>query len=171
MKKNNLFTNIILYNLMIACSLLFSCKSGIPSVGVIKNISAGLTAHYKNLKPEKIYLTMNSEEINHTDIPLGESFLVINEGINGFQERNGKVSVGCALVIKDKQGNKLLNEKDLYELHDVYDKDSINFLRCTVSTGAPMKWEETYEVVVTFWDKYGDGKIENNLSIRCIDIP
>jgi hypothetical protein len=36
---------------------------------------------------------------------------------------------------------------------------------------APMDWEETYAVNVTFWDKNGHGKIENNVSIRAIDMP
>jgi hypothetical protein len=40
-----------------------------------------------------------------------------------------------------------------------------------VSTGKPMQWEEKYDVAVTFWDKFGDGKIENKVTIRSIDIP
>jgi hypothetical protein len=34
-----------------------------------------------------------------------------------------------------------------------------------------MQWEEKYDVAVTFWDKNGNGKIENKVTIRSIDIP
>jgi len=44
-------------------------------------------------------------------------------------------------------------------------------LKCTVSTGESMKWEEKYNVAVNFWDKNGNGKIENKVTIRMIDLP
>jgi hypothetical protein len=116
-------------------------------------------------------LMMNNEVIHHTDIPLGESFMLINDGVKGLTVKNGKVSVGCSLMIKDKAGKTLLNSADLFKGNDILDKDSAGFLRCTVSAGSPMKWEEKYDVTVIFWDKYGTGKIENRVTIRCIDIP
>ena len=114
---------------------------------------------------------MNKEELNHVDIPLGESFDLVNTGIEGHVVKDDAVSLGCSLLIKDKAGTVLLNADDLYKGNDIFKKDSANFLTCTISTGEPMKWEEKYDVTVIFWDKYGDGKIENNFTIRCIDIP
>jgi len=116
-------------------------------------------------------MVMNDEVLNHNDIPMGESFLLVNDQLTGLVAKEGKVSVGASLIISDKTGKVLLKEDDLFRGKDVFHKDSVNYLKCTVPTGKPMEWEEKYDVAVTFWDKYGDGKIENKVTIRCIDIP
>jgi hypothetical protein len=123
------------------------------------------------MEPEKAFLVMNNEVLNHTDIPLGESFLVVNDNIKGLQTKNGKVTVGCSLKISDSQGKVLLEEKDLFAGHDEFDEKDAKMLKCTVNTGKPMQWEEKYDVAVVFWDKNDKGKIENKFSIRCIDMP
>lgn len=156
-----------------AMALLFvSCKGQIGgSAGVKKDLGTGLSSTYKNMEPAKVYLVMNDEVLNHNDIPIGEKFLVINEGVKGLKVKDGKVSVGCALKITDKKGKVLLDEKDLFQGEDLFHKDSASVLRCIVTTGEPMQWEEKYDVHVRFWDKYGDGNIENKVTIRAIDIP
>lgn len=149
---------------------LASCN-GYVAVGVKKDLTTGLVAKYNNLEPENVMLVMNDEVLNHTDIPLGESFILINDRVKGLKEKNGKVSVGCSLTITDKDGKELLNEPDLLKGDaGTFSKD-ITYLKCTVSTGAPMQWEETYAVNVTFWDKNGNGKIENKVNIKAIDMP
>jgi len=114
---------------------------------------------------------MNNEVLNHTDIPLGESFLLVNDGIKGMQVKNVKVTIGCSLQITDSIGKILLSEKDLFAGHDIFDEKDAKMLKCTVSTGESMKWEEKYNVAVNFWDKNGNGKIENKVTIRMIDLP
>ncbi|QEC68423.1 hypothetical protein FRZ67_14330 [Panacibacter ginsenosidivorans] len=149
---------------------LASCSSQV-SAGIKKDLTTGLTAKYNNVEPEKVMLVMNGEVLDHTDIPLGESFILVNDNVKGLKEKDGKVNVGCSLVIKDKNGKELLNEPDLLTGDaGLFNKD-ITYLKCTVNTGAPMQWEETYAVNVTFWDKNGNGKIENNVNIRAIDMP
>jgi hypothetical protein len=159
------------FTLLLMTAAIAACNAQAPVTGVVKDPATGLTSKYNILKPAKLMLMMNNEVIHHTDIPLGESFILINDGVKGLTVKNGKVSVGCSLVIKDKAGKTLLNSADLFKGNDTLDKDSASFLRCTVSTGSPMKWEEKYNVFVIFWDKYGTGKIENRVTIRCIDIP
>lgn len=149
---------------------LSSCNVGVVS-GVHKDFNTGVTTHYKNMEAGKTLLIMNNEVLNHTDIPLGENFILINDEVKGLVEKDGKVSAGCELNIKDKQGNQLLHEADLFKGEDVFLKENATALKCTISTGKPMKWEELYDVTVTFWDKYGTGKLENKFSIRVIDIP
>ena len=158
---------------MIILILVLSACNGQLAVskGIKKDLTTGLTASYSNMEPEKILLVMNDEVINHTDIPLGESFLLVNDKIKGMKVKDGKVSVGCALKITDQKGNILLQEKDLFEGHDLFNEKDASYLKCSVSTGKPMQWEEKYDVAVTFWDKFGDGKIENKVTIRSIDIP
>ncbi len=139
--------------------------------GTIKDKGTGLTAQYQSIIPGKVLLVMNKEILNHTDIPLGESFMLVNQNTKGFVEKNGKVSVGCALLITDVSGKKLLEAADLFKGKDLMAPKDMSYLKCTINTGAPMKWEEKYLVQVTFWDKYGKGKIVNKVTIRIIDIP
>lgn len=147
-----------------------SCNTPV-TVGIKKDFTTGLSSSYNGIEPEKTFLVMNNEVLNHTDIPLGESFLVVNDGIKGMQVKNGKVKVGCSLSITDEQGKVVLNEKDLFDGHDEFEEKNAKMLKCTVSTGQPMQSEENYNVAVTFWDKNGTGKVENKVTIRSIDMP
>jgi len=165
------FTKLALPLSVIGLLLFLSSCTGSVSIGIKKDFSTGLVSDYKNMEPEKVMLVMNDEVLNHTDIPLGESFLLVNDKIKGMKVKDGKVSVGCSLKISDLKGNILLQEKDLFKGHDIFNEKDASYLKCTVSTGKPMEWEEKYDVAVVFWDKYGDGKIENKVTIRCIDMP
>jgi hypothetical protein len=160
----NSFTILILTLLPV----LISCHY---SAGVKKDLNTGLISTYKNMEPEKVFLIMNDEVLNHTDIPLGEKFMLINENVKGLKERDGKISIGCSLKITDQKGKIILEEKDLFEGKDLFKPEDASMLKCTVTTGDPMKWEEKYDIHVIFRDKYSDGKIENKVTIRAIDIP
>ncbi len=151
--------------------LFFSACREIKTAGVKKDFTTGLTSTYQTMEPEKALLMMNDEVLNHTDIPIGESFLLINENVKGMQVKDGKVSIGCSLRISDENGTALLEEKDLFAGNDVFPKEEATRLKCTINTGAPMEWEKKYQIQVIFWDKYGEGKIVNECTIRSIDIP
>ena len=153
---------------LILILLVFGCNH---KVGIKKNLETGLTATYKYMEPQKLLLVMNEEVINHTDIPIGEKFVVVNEDVEGLVSKNGKVKVGCHLKITDKSGQVLLEEKDLFAGNDEFSPENARMLKCTVTTGEPMKWEENYDVFVGFWDKQGGGRIDNKVTIKIIDIP
>lgn len=161
------FTYRLLLFIFFSCML--ACDA--PLAGIDKNLNTGMTTTYSGMKPTRSFLVMNDEELNHTDIPIGEQFMVVNEGITGLTVKGGKVAVGCALTIADSTGKLLMNEPDLFKGNNEYPADSLRMLRCTVSTGEPMKWEEKYLVTVVFTDKYGKGRLENKVTIRAIDIP
>lgn len=154
-----------------ALSMLFVSCSAKKTAGVTKDFNTGLTAQYINMQPKSVFLVMNSEVLGHTDIPLGESFVLVNDEIEGMIEKNGNVSAGCSLRISDENGKILLEEKDLFADNDVFKKDSATRLKCTINTGKPMEWEKNYNIQVVFWDKFGTGKIINECTIRSIDIP
>jgi hypothetical protein len=146
-----------------------SCEH--KKIGVKKDLTTGLVTSYKDMEPAKSMLVMNNEVLNHTDIPIGEKFMVINDGVDGLVVKNDKVKVGCYLKITDSSGTILLEEKDLFASNDEFSPKDARMLKCTVTTGEPMKWEEKYDVIVSFWDKQGKGSIENKVKIRMIDIP
>lgn len=139
--------------------------------GTVNHPATGMTATYRNMEAEEIKLVMNDEVLGHTDIPLGEKFYIINEGVKGLIDKEGMVSIGCSLQITDEQGNVIMDEPDLFSGNDIFKKEEATFLRCAVSTGRPMETEYYYTVRAKFWDKYGDGFIANTVRIRAIDIP
>ena len=149
--------------------IIYSCDHKV--VGVKKDMKTGLVTSYKDIEPANVLLVMNDEVLNHTDIPIGEKFIVINDGVSGLITKNGKVKVGCYLKIADQAGNILLEEKDLFGNSDEFLPKDARMLKCTVTTGEPMKWEENYVVSVSFWDKQGKGRIDNKVTIKAIDIP
>ena len=141
------------------------------AAGVKKDISTGLTSNYTVMEPEKILLVMNDEVLNHTDIPVGEKFILINDNISGIRVIDGKVSVGCSLMITDTTGKTIFKEDDLFKEGGVFNEKEARMLKCTVSTGIPMQAEEYYKVYVKFWDKNGTGSIDNKVTIHMIDMP
>ena len=151
--------------------LLYSCNVGSIHTGIIKNAGTGLTAVYKDLVPTDVFLLANNEELNNNEIPLGEPFILVNNHTKGFVEKDGKVSFGCSLIIKDEAGTELMNEPDLFKGEDILQASPTTVLRCTVNTGSPMKEGQKYQVAVRFWDKYGKGQIENTVTIKIIGHP
>lgn len=151
-------------------AFLTGCNGRI-AVGIKKDLNTGMTTNYNGISIEDSKIIMNDEVLNHTDIPIGESFVIVNEGIEGLTVKDDKVAVGCSLEIIDENGKVLLSEPDLFKDVNAFNKDSVQYLRCAVNTGAPMQWEENYIVKTVFTDKYGTGRIENEVMIRMIDVP
>jgi hypothetical protein len=123
------------------------------------------------MKTEEVLKVMNGEVVEHNQVVLGEKLEVITNKITGLTERNGLVSVGGELKVSDKAGNVLLYMEDMFDANQTFNRDSVSFLRCTVSTGSPMKYDESYDVEIRYWDKFGDGEIMNEFEIEIIDVP
>lgn len=149
---------------------LYSCSKPVVT-GVKRDFDTGLRCAYSGMETGKAFLVMNQEELHHTDIPIGESFVLVNDQIKGLTVKGGKVKVGCSLTITDERGKIILDQPDLFAGKDEMPQDSVKQLQCTVNTGEPMQWEEKYRVEVRFWDKFGTGSIENQVTIRSIDMP
>ncbi|MEO6718876.1 MAG: hypothetical protein ABIN67_00880 [Ferruginibacter sp.] len=150
---------------------LYSCQ-GQPLVGISKDLNTGMVTTYSKMKPEESVIVMNEEKLGHTQIPLGEKFVVINNKVKGLVVKDNKVSIGCSLKIIDSDGKALLDEADLFkDGSGVYDQKDAESLKCTVSTGKPMELNKDYKIAVQFWDKYGAGTIENKFTISMIDTP
>ncbi|HUC80582.1 MAG TPA: hypothetical protein VMR70_06675 [Flavisolibacter sp.] len=136
-----------------------------------RDAATGMQTSYLGLGGSKTRLLMNGEVLGHTQIPLGEKFTIINEDVTGLTQKKGKVSVGCSLKIVDKKGRVLLQMADLFAANDIFSAADTKYLKCTVSTGKPMNWDEEYYITVVFWDKWGKGKMTNQLKIETIDLP
>jgi len=150
-----------------------STATAAPAVaeGTRTEASTGMHTVYTGLEPYHIYLLMNGEKLNHTDIPIGEKFTLAVEGVKGLVEKDGKVSVGCSLLVSDAGGRILIDEKDQYAGRDEMTLQQAKTLTCTIQTSEAMEWEKRYTVLVKFWDKNGSGKIETRVIFRAIDMP
>lgn len=157
--------------IVVLSASLYACQAQPAAKGFSVDGSTGLKTRYSGMRPEETRMVMNGEVLNHTDIPLGEKFTIINDGIKGLTVKEQKVSVGCSLLITDTSGKTILSEPDLFARNPEFHKDSIEYLQCKVNTGSPMEWDQLYIVKVIFWDKYGTGNIENTVRIRMIDEP
>lgn len=155
---------------VITLLLLASCK-GQLKYGYLKDAGNGITTSWTNMEPRQVVRVMNGETVSHNQVVLGQSFAVVNQGVQGLVVKDGMVSVGCSLTILDSSGNKLMAEPDLFKGNDVWPPDKATELKCTINTGKPMDWQQEYQIVVTFWDKYGKGKLENRLTAYIEDIP
>jgi len=162
-RTNKLLAGIIILMMLASCEAKWSAG--------IKKESNGITTKWTNMEPNDVVRIMNGEVVSHNQVVLGESFAIVNKGVKGLVVKEGKVSVGCSLTILDSSGRQLLTEPDLFKDNDVWDKEKATDLKCTVNTGKPMDWQQEYQIVVTFWDKYGKGKLENRLTAYIEDIP
>lgn len=154
--------------LIICCVFaLISCTNS-DAHGWKKNPLTGLVTWYDGIKPERSFLIMNDQIWHYNAVPLGESLELINTGVKGLVNKEGKSSIGCSLTISDNNGTVILKEEDLYKEKENFTQEEIGSLRCKISTGSPMTREELYQIKVVFWDKFGSGKIENSLTIRMV---
>ncbi|GAO42548.1 hypothetical protein FPE01S_01_15630 [Flavihumibacter petaseus NBRC 106054] len=155
--------------LLLAIMVAFgSCKHK-TIAGFKKDAGTGVFTKYANLEPEDVLIVMNGEVINHNTVPLGQDFILINKNVQGFEVRDNKISIGCSLQIRDEQGKLIMDEADLFKGKSEFDPTDAGLLKCHVNTGQPMEWQKQYRVSVRFWDKYGDGKIENDFTIDIQD--
>lgn len=165
-----MFKKLVNTTIGIAVIATTACNQ-ILQTGIIKDVTSHITTTYTNIKPEEVFIYMNDERCNHNQIPLEQDFQLVNNKISGLIIKDGKVSVGGSMEIADKNGNVLLSQPDLFGGKNVFDKDSVTFLRSIISTGKPMEYEQFYFVTVKYWDNYGNGTLENKLEIEIIDIP
>ena len=157
------------FAIVVGIILLTAC--GMPNTGVKKDLSSGLSTNYSGITVEDAAVTMDDAEIHHNKIPLGKSFTIINKNVSGLIEKEGKLSLGCALLITDESGNKILDEADLFAGKEGVPISEGKYLTCKVNTGEPMQKDKNYNVEVKFWDKNGTGKILNKYQIKMTEAP
>ncbi len=162
---------LLTFFIFFSASFLLTACSKTATTGIKKDFTTGLSAVYQNIEPGNVLLIMNNEVLHHTDIPVGEQFVLANDAVKGLVVKDGYVQVGCALTISAADGTVLLHDEDLFADRDRFQQHDAEMLKCTVNTGLPMQSDEDYNVSVVFWDKNGTGKIENKVTIHMIDMP
>ena len=102
--------NIVVYSLFIALVALFSaCKF---STGIKKDLSNGLTSTYNGLSVEEIILKENDgTRLQNNKVSLGSKISVSAQGVENFEQKDGRVYPGCEIIVTDKNKKEVINSK------------------------------------------------------------
>lgn len=146
-------------NLLLPVLFIFSsCQF---SKGVKKDLVTGLTSSYNGFAVENIYLSVDGNKLNTNIIALGKQVVLIADGVDYYEVKDGKVYPGCRIILTDKAGKEILNLPDAFaEQTNGLEKDKAASLSATLTTGSPMQAGETYHLNVRFFDK---NKKENEI--------
>lgn len=132
---------------------LYSCSGGF-SKGIKKDLSTGLSTSYNGFSLDDIYLTVDGNKINSNNVMLGKEIVVVANGVENYEGKDGKVFPGCTILLTDKAGKQILNIPDAFaELKDGFESERAAVLNATINTGNPMIVGETYHLKTRFYDK------------------
>jgi hypothetical protein len=144
-QKQLLFTVIVI--------LFYGCSGGF-SKGVKKDLSTGLSTNYNGFAVDDVYLTVDGNKISSNKVSLGKQVLVVANGVDYYEEKNGKVFPGCSIELTNKEGKAILNIADAFaEMKDGFEANKASMLNATINTGNPMVVGETYHLKTRFYDK------------------
>ncbi len=147
---------------------LYSCNF---SKGVKKDLSTGLSTSYNGFAVEDVYLTVDGSKLSSNKVSLGKEILVVANGVENFEEKNGKVFPGCSILLTDKAGKEILNLADAFaDMKDGVETSKANVLNATLNTGSPMVVGETYHLKTRFYDKLkAESEIISNVDLVMIE--
>lgn len=132
------------------------------SKGVKHSLATGLTSKYNGFAVEDVYLADgDGNALKSNQVPLGSTVMVIADGVENYQVKDGRVYPGCTIVLTGKNGEELLNVPDAFaDMKDGKDQNEASVLKAYLNTGSPMEVGKTYHVYVRFYDK---NKPENEI--------
>jgi selenophosphate synthase len=137
------------------------------SKGVKKDLSTGLSTSYNGFAVEEVYLSVDGNKLSNNKITLGKEIHLVADGVDYYEEKEGKVFPGCSIILTDKTGKEILNLQDAFaELSNGVDADKAKALTATINTGSPMVVGETYHLKTRFFDK----KNTSNEIISNVDV-
>ncbi len=137
-----------------AIILLASLNSCNFSKGIKKDLSTGLTSSYNGFAVADIYLTVDNTKLSSNKISLGKEVVLVADGVDYYQLKDGKVYPGCRIILTDKSGKEILNLPDAFaDQINGQAKNKAGLLNATLTTGSPMQVGETYHLNVRFFDK------------------
>jgi hypothetical protein len=125
---------------------------------VSKDILADLTTKGEGLSCEKVYLSLDDQEINRNTFVYGEKFFLNFNNLEGFNKENDYAFPGMQLVVIDHAGDTVLQNKDVYATYTNGIKRSTLILKANITVGKPMYSNSDYTLFVKIWDKKGVGK-------------
>ncbi len=113
----------------------------------------------KQVSVNDIYLFGEKRAILDKDIKLNEKYYIFFEGLKGFKDDAGKVSVGMSVNATDKTGYVLVNAPDLFG-DEEFDMTALEEQISANITFTETKFTNPVTCEVVIWDKKSDAKIK-----------
>ena len=155
MKKKSLL-------MVLSVILMFGC-----TVGVKKDLMTGLKITNKNLSYEDAYLSSKNQKLSNPELPMNAEVNLVILGMSGFMEKNGKVYIGAAITVTDKEQKKIIEYPDLFASYDStgISPTDAKQITLTLTTGSPMTTGTKYLWKSRIWDKNGKGELMSELEV------
>lgn len=120
-----------------------------------------------NLSYNEVYLFTEEENnvIIGDEAHFNENIYLIFEGLEGFQEEEGKVFIGLSLKVRDSEGNIVLDEEDLIgdsglDPSQIKEQLAPNFIIRDTTISTPVSCE------ILVWDKKSDRNIKASVNLN-----
>jgi hypothetical protein len=153
MKKLTLFVFAIVLAVAMSCNF---------SAGVKKDFGTSLSFEYNGFGiTEVVFVGPDNERASDNEVALNTQVAIVAQWLTNYELKDGKAFPGLELVVKDKQGNAVINEADLFSQSDGYTPEDASAIRGTITIGTPMESGQSYDVTMRVWDK---NKPENELT-------
>jgi hypothetical protein len=124
------------------------------SVGTRKDLVTGMAVSYNGFMVGETQLVNGQNQVTTSnEVSMNETMAIVVNGIENYQEKEGRVFPVLDLLVTDKDGGVALEGKDILATEEGYSPADASVLRGTVTIGNPMKSGETYHAKMTITDK------------------
>lgn len=151
--------------MLLIAGVMASCQH---SQSVSKDLITGLSLSADGLTSETVYLSDGEQSIKTNEFVYGEMFYLIFDDVRGFVKEGDLVFPGMEIIVKDRKGNILIHEEDIYQ--DESDGTNLNPLQLEANflIASPLHTDQIYTYYLRIWDKKGDGHIKANLRFKVV---
>ncbi|TAD98391.1 MAG: hypothetical protein EAZ97_10955 [Bacteroidetes bacterium] len=102
-----------------------------------------------------IYLEVDGKRLDKNEVLFGSNVFLFVAGLNNLEQKDGKVFIGCSMVVSDSTGKILAESEDVfaqYKDSGISPQDAAN-LNINMDTGDPMVAGSTYNWKARFFDR------------------
>jgi len=152
-----------LLSFVVLAMLFTSCNF---SKGSYKDLGTGLSYTYNGFTLDKIVLLDGyNEPLSNNKLPEASSLLLLVKDFKNYTVENGKVYLGCRILVTDSEGKEALSIEDLYEKVDGIPVEDIDNQAFQVRLANPIVSGGTYHVTYHLYDKKNE-KNQLNASVN-----
>ncbi|MBA6157350.1 hypothetical protein H3Z83_12605 [Tenacibaculum sp. S7007] len=136
----------------ITCIILLVFTSCNFSQGTYKDLKTGLSYSYNGLSIEGVkILKDNTIPLQNNNIEKFSHIYFNLFGLDFLTKKEGKVSVGAEMIIKDKENNIIMDEPDLFTNNGSF--EFLETVELNIYTGTNFKENKEYILTSKVWDK------------------
>lgn len=157
----NFYFNLTLSSVFIL--FLFSCADS----------SKNIETESIELSFKDVFLKENGKRIQVDTLPkvrYGTKLEMYITDFEGYQLKDGKAFLGCAVEVKDTEGNQIQKQEDIlkaYEETGIMPEDAKN-LMTSMLVNSPLEVGKKYIWTARLWDKNGLGEITASTQIEVV---